>query len=113
MERVRNQVGNGSRNEERMDGWDAWDAVPRDGPAVFVIDTGAFDQGVVRGRWLDVTAERAALQDELRELLGCEPEEGSWAIIDQIGLGQLMAPETMSVSSLSTVAEDLTADSRW
>jgi len=92
------------------DGWEAWDAVPRDGPSVFVVDTKAFDHGVVRGRWLDVSADGAALHDQLTELLGREPEEGSWAIIDQVGLGALMVPETMPTSGLSTVVADLAAE---
>jgi len=94
---------------ETVDGWEAWDAVPRDGPAVFVVDTAAFDRGIVRGRWLAVDAGQAALQLELTELLGRPPAEGSWAVVDQVGLGELMAPEAMTVASLNGVADDLLA----
>lgn len=112
MERTSNcNTGNGFRTEsEASDGWEAWDAVPRDGPAVFVVDTKAFDHGVIRGLWLEVSADGTALHDQLTELLGREPEEGTWAIIDQVGLGALMAPETMPTSGLSTVVADLAAE---
>jgi len=112
MEKIGNNKKCSRMESEVSDGWEAWDAVPRDGPAVFVIDTTAFDQGTVRGRWLDVSAGKEALHDGLTELLGREPEEGAWAIVDQIGLGELMAPETMSIANLTTVGEDLTAESR-
>lgn len=112
MERISNNENGSRMDAEASDGWEAWDAVPRDGPAVFVVDTIAFDHGTVRGRWLDVRDDHAALHAELTKLLGREPEEGAWAIVDQIGLGELMAPETMSIANLTTVAEDLTAESR-
>jgi hypothetical protein len=113
MERMSNRNnGNGLENGSEVSGWEAWDAVPRDGPAVFVVDVGALDHGVVRGRWLDARAEQEVLHGELTELLGSEPEEGAWAIVDQVGLGELMAPETMTVPELATVAEDLAAERR-
>lgn len=113
MERTANvNRENGVRNDSEMSGWEAWDAIPRDGPAVFVVDTAAFDQGVVRGRWLDLGADQAVLHAELTELLGHEPEEGAWAVVDQVGLGKLMTPETMPAASLTTVVADLAAESR-
>ncbi len=114
MERMSNSnTENGLRMDSEVpDGWEAWDAVPRDGPAVFVVDTAAFDHGVVRGRWLDVGAGPETLHTDLTELLGHPPEAGTWAIIDQVGLGERMAPETMAVAGLATVADDLAAESR-
>lgn len=113
MERISNKNNeNGMGKASEVSGWDAWDAVPRDGPAVFVVDAAAFDQGVVRGGWLAVGADQAALHADLTELLGREPQEGSWVIVDQVGLGDLMAPETMTVASLTTVAGDLAAEHR-
>ena len=90
-----------------VDGWEAWDAVPRDGPAVFVIDTAAADHGVVHGRWLMIADGQTGWHANLTDLLGREPDEGSWAVVDQIGLGPVMAPETMSVVDLAVVAQDL------
>jgi hypothetical protein len=112
MERTSsNNAENEVRTElETADGWGAWEAVPRDGPAVFVVDTDAFDQGLVRGRWLDVSAGQTALHQALSELLGQEPKKGRWAIVDQIGLGGLMAPETMTIPELSTVADYLATE---
>jgi hypothetical protein len=111
MECNQNGTGNIGADQERLDGWAAWNAVPRDGPALFAVDATAFDRGVVRGRWLNVGADQAQLYDELTELLGQAPEEGTWAVVDQIGLGQRMAPEMMSVTDLTTVARDLAAES--
>ena len=109
----RNSHGEGLRTDsDTADGWEAWDAIPRDGPAVFVIDTTAFDHGIVRGWWVEIGSDQAVLHAELTELLGREPEEGTWAIFDQVGLGELMAPETMTVANLSTVAKELAAEGR-
>lgn len=104
------RMNNGNRAPESAEmeyGWEAWEAIPRDGPAVFVIDTAAFDRGVIRGRWIEVAEDDAELQAALTELLGQKPEEGSWAVVDQIGLGPVMAPETMAVSELATVESEL------
>jgi hypothetical protein len=82
------------------DGWEAWDAVPRDGPAVFVIDTVALDQHhQFRGRWLDLAAGAAATEAALGDLLG-RPIDAGWAIVDQIGLGPRMAPEALTLEDL-------------
>lgn len=110
MEGISNKSG--LRNESDASGWEAWNAVPRDGPAVFIVDVGAFDCGVVRGRWFGVKADQEELRAELTDLLGYEPEEGSWAIVDQVGLGDLMAPETMTVADLTAVSADLAAEGR-
>lgn len=107
MERTMNNGNGANEISEMEDGWEAWDAVPRDGPAVFVVDTAAFDQGVIRGRWLGVAGGDPKLHAALTELLGQKPEEGSWAVVDQIGLGPVMAPETMTAAELTTVAEEL------
>lgn len=92
----------------RVDGWNAWEAAPRDGPGIFVIDTVALDRGgQLHGRWLDPTSEPETLRAQVRELLGREPVEGSWAIVDQVELGPVMAPETLAVDEVGAVAHDL------
>lgn len=92
-------------------GWSAWEAAPRDGPGIFVIDTLAFDQGgELRGRWVDPTGAPETLRAQVRELLGREPVAGSWAIIDQVGLGPVMAPETLAVDEVATVTRDLVGE---
>lgn len=111
MERVRNSRHGVNEATDIIDGdgWEAWEAIPRDGPAVFIVDTVALSQGVVRGRWVSVADADGGmnLHAELTALLGHEPEEGSWAVVDQVGLGGVMAPETLSVVDLAAVAEDL------
>lgn len=85
-------------------GWEAWEAAPRDGPAVFVIDAPRQDKhGELRGAWLDPTVGTATFALEIAKLLGREPNIGEWAIVDQIGLGALMLPETFNLSELGDV----------
>lgn len=111
MERRMN-TGNGANESSRLDdGWEAWEAIPRDGPAVFVVDTAAFDHGVIRGRWIEVADGDREVHVALMALLGQEPQEGTWAVVDQIGLGPVMAPETLTVGELATVAEELRSES--
>ena len=107
MEQVEQFIDNeGSRPRQAASGWEAWEAAPRDGPAVFVIDTERFDCGVVHGAWVDPTANPEELQEQLRQLLGREPQAGRWAIIDQIGLGPLMAPERLAIEELGGLIEE-------
>ncbi len=105
MERINYQEP--EMTEERIDGWKAWEAAPRDGPGIFVIDTAALDAGELRGRWLDPTADPETLRGQVQELLGREPVECSWAIVDQVGLGPVMVPETLAVDEVATVVQDL------
>ncbi len=110
MERISEIASQENQESEAAGGWEEWNAVPRDGPAVFVADAVAWDQGIIHGRWLEIRADRATLHTQLTDLLGREPEEGTWAILDQIGLGPVMAPETMPVADLTTLTEYLTAE---
>ena len=107
MERTKSTRIDVDEGSHAPEGWEAWDAVPRDGPAVFVVDTAALDHGIVSGRWLEVTDDQDGLHAELSHLLGREPEEGTWAVVDQVGLGPVMAPEVMTVNELTTISDDL------
>lgn len=111
MERIKNERS--EVPETPVDGWSAWEAAPRDGPGIFVIDTVAFDEGCeLRGRWVDPTSAPETLRAQVRELLGREPVAGSWAIVDQVGLGPLMAPETLAVDEVATVTGELDGGGR-
>ena len=79
-------------------GWDAWDAVPRDGPAVFVVDAEAFDRGEVIGKWINPFIDHHEIDEQLRQLLGVEPKQGRWAIVDQVGLSRMVneTPTTLT-----------------
>lgn len=93
-------------------GWDAWDAVPRDGPAVFVIDTQQLKaEGRVHGRWIDLRDEPRVIRGQLSELVGQRCRSDGWAIVDQVGLGPRMAPEQVSVEELAGLAEQLVRES--
>ncbi len=89
---------------EEANGWDAWDAIPRDGPAVFVLDVHRLDAGTVHGAWLSVDPERFTAG--LRALLGRSALNG-WAIVDQVGLGERMIPEHFPLDALRTVFGDV------
>jgi hypothetical protein len=85
-------------------GWQAWNALPRDGPAVFVIDTDALsEEGRLHGRWLDPTVGAATFGLEVAKLIGHRPDADNWAIVDQVGLGEAMLPETFELPELDAV----------
>lgn len=87
-------------NEE--DRWrNAYDAVPRDGPAVFAADAAALDQGGwPRGRWLNPLASVPMLERQLAEVFGPDAQPGEWVVIDQHELGPVMVPEVIAVRAL-------------
>ena len=91
--------------ERETSGWDAWDAVPRDGPGVFIVDTAALDNGELHGCWFDPTLPADVLHEQLRRFVGREPTEGSLALVDQVGLGPLMMIETPVVHELQAEAD--------
>ena len=98
---------------EIVGGWEAWEASPRDGPAVFVIDTAALDgERRLRGRWLDLRRDPSVIRDQLAELLGRDAPAGAFAVIDQVGLGPRMAPETVSPDELPWLADQLAPEER-
>lgn len=82
--------------------FDQWDAAPRDGPAVFIVDTATYDRhGTPWGRWIDPTREPEAVRSDIEECVGIElTEAGQWAVVDQIGLGDAMIPEQLSIDAL-------------
>lgn len=94
------------------EGWGDWDAAPRDGPSVFVINLdpqanhpsrGHLHVHRPRGRWLDPTVDSQTFREQLTELLGRTPEEGTWAVVDQVGLGSIMFSETFDAHELGRV----------
>lgn len=92
-------------------GWEEWNAVPRDGPAVFVVDVEVADrEGRVQGRWIDPTGTREEIERQLGELLGRASDEGTWAVVDQVGLGPLMVPEVLAATDLPVAAQEAVAE---
>lgn len=80
---------------------DRWDAVPRDGPAVFVIGG---DATSLTGDWIDPTADVDQVAAAVETATGQPAEIGSWTVVDQIGLGPEMLPEHLSIQSLIRLA---------
>ena len=79
---------------------DYWDAVPRDGPAVFVANTDLLDLGIIHGRWIDPRQPEPILRDQLVTALGGQVvQRRAWAVIDQINVGEAMLPEDVSWSN--------------
>lgn len=93
----------------RRQPYDAWDAVPRDGPAVLVTDTDSFDRHQeLRGGWIDPTTDEATIAEAIRTAVGEEAwRSDRWVIVDQVGLGSVMLAERLSVHGLARVAAAL------
>ena len=91
-------------------GFNAWDAVPRDGPAVFIIDIARLDnEERLHGRWIDLDGSPAAVAAQVAEATG-GAGAGSWAIVDQTGLGTRMVPEDFPLSELPGLRHYLAAE---
>ncbi|HVE45142.1 MAG TPA: hypothetical protein VNA57_00140 [Acidimicrobiales bacterium] len=87
-------------------GREVWETSPHR-PAVFVIDTEAFDRGALHGRWINPNDDPLHLKQQLSALLGRQPDRGTWAVVDQVGLGPVMVPETLDVEELREAVEEL------
>ena len=106
MEKVTNNMSEGRDSKqggENSERWNAWDAVPRDGPAIFLVETKAFDQGQVQGVWIRQHAEQDLQREQLIEL-SAFTATGQYAVIDQIGLSVMM-PEHFSAGEVDELGE--------
>lgn len=81
--------------------FDAWDAVPRDGPALFIATCD--DGRPVAGTWVRTDQPEHFFRGELALLLN-EPlatrDQRDWLVLDQIGIGETMTPERVNLSGL-------------
>jgi hypothetical protein len=79
-----------------------WDAVPRDGPAVFIIDTLLFDESAeIQGDWIAAEGDVVDLATAIEAVVGPDRlEAGQWAVFDQVGLGTELVPEQLSITAL-------------
>lgn len=69
---------------------DAYDAVPRDGPAIFIARSDGHEQNQpIDGRWVDLRLGESALQAELAG----HPSAAGWMVLDQLDCGPEMIPE--------------------
>jgi hypothetical protein len=100
-------MSEGQANERQVhDPWrNAYDAVPRDGPAVFAADAAGIERGEwPRGRWLNPLAPTPKIERQLAEVFGPQAQPGEWIIVDQYQLGPVMVPEELSVRALHRFA---------
>ena len=105
------QQGQANSETSSASGWAAWDAVPRDGPAVFVIETALLErEGRLRGAWIELGSDPAAINAQLAAFLADDAETGSWAIVDQVGLGGRMVPEDVPLDHLHGLAHGRAAE---
>lgn len=85
------------------------DAVPRDGPAVFVADVQVFDEsGDYVGSWIRLDRPSQEVQEELRAIVNGQPER--FAIIDQVDIGPVMVDEYASLPELLQLADEAGAN---
>lgn len=69
---------------------DAYDAVPRDGPAIFIARSGGQEANPpIEGRWVDLRLGESALRAELAG----HPSVAGWVVLDQLDCGPEMIPE--------------------
>lgn len=94
----------GSSSPNRIE---RFDAVPRDGPAVFIVNRAAFDRGELVGGWLPVSDDVEAMTTAVEDIIGdtIESSRRSWIIIDQIDMGGTMIDEDAPLDTLA--ARDL------
>src|SRR5262245_33185090 len=80
---------------------DAWDAVPRDGPAIFIAT--CIDDRPVAGAWVTANQPEPYFLAELAFLLH-EPldarERREWVVLDQVGIAEPMLPERLNLAGL-------------
>jgi hypothetical protein len=71
-----------------------WDAVPRDGPAVLVVDAHELDEGRgLVGGWIELSQSISEVAQQIEVLLGREAGRRTPVVIDQIGMGSVMCDE--------------------
>lgn len=76
-------------------GWEAYDAVPRDGPWLFVAVTEAWDRGEIRGTWVRATANTTEVLDVVAATVGQRYQAERLAVVDQVGIKH-QVPEALA-----------------
>jgi len=70
---------------KRMEGC-SYDAVPRDGPHIFVVDAVAWDRGEFAGAWVPADANGGLVLRHLSGVLRREVDIEDLAVVDQVGV---------------------------
>lgn len=85
--------------------FDAYDAVPRDGPAVFVATTHPDDGEALRGQWISIDRSTQDVRRDIVDAVGVAAvAAGTWRVIDQVHLGHHMLPEDLRPDELRAEA---------
>jgi hypothetical protein len=72
-----------------------WDAVPRDGPAIFVVDRHAWERRDTDGVWVGTDESGFAIAARLTRQLGKPVAIENLVIVDQIGVGPAQLDEDL------------------
>lgn len=83
----------------------SYDAVPRDGPAVFVAHSRAIDLGAALiGAWIGADQAPEQIATGIEVVTGQVWRRGGWAIVDQVGLGPLAVDEDCPPEEIGRLA---------
>jgi hypothetical protein len=82
-----------SERPDRETGWWLYDAVPRDGPAIYVVAAETWDQGDVTGIWIELESPTDKVVELLSAVAGRALELDDLRVVDQVGVGKLMLDE--------------------
>jgi hypothetical protein len=86
---------------------EGYDAVPRDGPAVFVADRTRLAAGDLFGRWVRLDQTIGGIALEVSLVTDQPAAEGGWTILDQAQLGEVMCDEALTFDGLTRLAEQV------
>ncbi|HEY0714889.1 MAG TPA: antirestriction protein ArdA [Polyangia bacterium] len=78
-------------------------------PKIWVGDLGAYNAGILHGRWIEAAQEPEEIQAEIDEMLAASPRPGAeeWAIFDQEGWGGLDLGEHEDLDTVTRVAKGI------
>lgn len=83
----------------------AWEANPRDGPAVYIETVDTIGDTALRGAWIDLTTDSDEVHQQIVDAVGAAAvASASWRIIDQVGVGDTMLPEDLEPAELRRIA---------
>lgn len=81
------------RLAEDCDGWQRYDAVPRDGPAVFVVEADSWDNGEIDGVWVNASVSPEEVAERFSQVTSRPVDFDQLVVVDQVGLGPQMVDE--------------------
>lgn len=79
----------------------SYDAVPRDGPAVFVTRINSLNQPVPRGAWVRVDQDQQDMRRALAAIGVTDDNATSWIVTDQIDIGPTMVDQVLDLNHIA------------